>query len=196
VFDFLTTVTGLYARALLPNLRDPVFAFPEVARITLPPFALGLFYLAMIATVMSTIDSYGFIAATTIARDVLWRVRRGAEDRIPAWTRLGLWLTAAFAAGLAIAKQSVIALWHDIGSVITPTLLLPVGAALLGRFRLGARWTMAAMLLPFGASLGWIVAKSLRPQAGYPFGIEPIYIGLGVSLLAYAAGHLMKERTT
>ena len=174
-----------------------MFAFPELARITLPPFALGLFYLAMIATVMSTIDSYGFIAATTVSRDVMWRLRRGAEDRIPAWTRTGLWVSAAFAAALAIARQSVIALWHDIGSVITPTLLLPVGTALLGRFTLGARWTLAAMLLTFGVSLGWVMAKSLQPPGspgGYPLGIEPIYVGLGASLLVYASGHLMKER--
>jgi len=149
----------------------------------------------MIATVMSTIDSYGFIAATTIARDVLWRLRRGSEVRIPAWTRLGLWLSGAFAAWLAIARQSVIALWHDIGSVITPTLLFPVGAALLGRFKLGPRWTMVAMILPFTLSLGWVLAKTLRPAQGYPFGIEPIYVGLAASLLVYVAGHLMKEST-
>ena len=41
VFDAMTTIAGLYARALLPDLRDPVFAFPELARIALPPFALG-----------------------------------------------------------------------------------------------------------------------------------------------------------
>ncbi len=193
VFDFLTTTTGLYARALLPGLREPVFAFPEVARITLPPFALGLFYLAMIATVMSTIDSYGFIAATTVSRDVIWRIGRGDESRIPSWTRWGLWLAALFAAALAIARQSVVDLWHDLGSIVTPTLLLPVGAALLGRGRLGPRATLAAMLLPFVLSLAWVVARSLRPP-GYPLGIEPISVGLAASLLAYAAGRLATRR--
>src|SRR5437773_3064832 len=104
VFDFLTTLTGLYARALLPALEDPVFAFPELARVTLPPGALGLFYLAMIATVMSTVDSYGFIAATTVGRDVIWRLRGEArEDRIPFYSRIGLGVATAFAAVLAIA---------------------------------------------------------------------------------------------
>ena len=31
VFDFLTTTAGLYARALLPDLADPVQAFPALA---------------------------------------------------------------------------------------------------------------------------------------------------------------------
>ncbi len=193
VFDFMTTMAGLYARALLPRLADPVFAFPEVARITLPPFALGLFYVSMIATVMSTIDSYGFIAAATLSRDVAWRIVRGDEDRVAGWTRVGLWFTAGFAALLALANPSVIALWHDLGSIVTPTLLLPVGCALLQRGRLGPRWTLAAMVAPFACSLVWVLLEAFPPPgatAAYPWSIEPIYVGLTVSLLVYGAGWL------
>ena len=197
VFDFLTTFTGMYARAVLPHLASPVFSFPELARVTLPPGALGLFYLAMIATVMSTIDSYGFIAAATIGRDVIWRLRRDPDEaRIPAYTRLGLWVAAAFAAALAVTKQSVIDLWHDLGSIVTPTLLLPIGTALLGRGRLGARWTLAAMVVPFVVTLAWVIAKSLPARGhagGYPWSVEPIYAGLAASLLVYAAGWLLKK---
>jgi SSS family solute:Na+ symporter len=199
VFDFLTTFTGLYARALLPNLKEPVFAFPELARLTLPAGALGLFYLAMIATVMSTIDSYGFIAAATLGRDVWWRLRGGSEQRIPFYTRVGLWCATAFALLLAVKRQSVVDLWHDLGSVTTPSLLLPVAAALTSRGRLSSRWTLAAMILAFVVALGWIVAKRL-PAAGsaggYPWSIEPIYAGLGVSLLVYVAGWTLKREET
>ncbi|HUK61757.1 MAG TPA: sodium:solute symporter family protein [Dongiaceae bacterium] len=196
VFDFLTTFTGLYARALLPNLREPVFAFPDVARLTLPPFALGLFYVGMIATVMSTIDAYGFIAATTIGRDVVWRLRgERTEERIPRYSRLGLWIAGAFAAGLAIAQPSVIELWRNLGSISTSTLLLPVGTALLDRGRLPARWTLAAMVLAFIVSLAWVLARAATPLgARFPFTIEPIYPGLATSLLAYATGALVTRR--
>ena len=196
VFDFLTTTSGLYARALLPALRDPVFAFPELARITLPPFALGLFYLAMIATVMSTIDSYGFIAATTIGRDVIWRLRGSAaadEPRIVSWSKWGLWIAAVFATLLALGKPSVVDLWHDLGSVTTPALLLPVGTALLGRARLAPRWTLAAMLLPFLVSLGWVVAHQFDAQHRYPLLLEPIYAGLATSVAIYAAGLALRK---
>jgi len=198
VFDFLTTTTGMYARAVLPHLEKPVFAFPDLARVTLPAGALGLFYLAMIATVMSTIDSYGFIAATTLGRDLIWRLRRGAEERVPFYTRVGLWVAALFAAVLALARPSVIDLWHDLGSITTPTLLLPVGTALLGRGRIGPGATRLAMILPFLASLGWVLAKAFHPPgrpAAYPLSIEPIYIGLAVSLAVYAAGWALKVRT-
>jgi len=197
VFDFLTTTSGLYARALLPDLVDPVFAFPELARITLPPVALGLFYLALIATVMSTIDSYGFIAATTIGRDVVWRLRERrvpADDpRIVTWSRWGLWVAAAFAALLALGKPSVIELWHDLGSVTTPALLLPVGTALLGRFRLNSRWTLAAMVAPFLVSLGWVIAHQVDARHVYPLSLEPIYAGLATSVAIYATGLALRK---
>jgi SSS family solute:Na+ symporter len=199
VFDFLTTTTGLYARAVLPELRDPVFAFPELARVTLPPGALGLFYLAMIATVMSTIDSYGFIAATTLGRDIVWRLRRDADDsRIGFYSRIGLVVATAFAAALAIARRSVIDLWHDLGSITTPALLLPLGVALAGRGRLPPRWTLAAMAVAFAVSVYGVGARVAAPGAvrAFPWSLEPIYAGLGASLLVYLTGWLLGRRIT
>jgi solute:Na+ symporter, SSS family len=196
LFDAMTTFTGLYARALLPDLAHPVFAFPELARITLPPLALGFFHLGLIATVMSTIDSYGFIAANTLGRDIVWRLR-GGTDEAEAFrhARAGLWVAAAFAAALALARPSVIALWHDLGSITTPALLLPVGTALLRRGRLGAGWTLAAMTAPLLLALGWVLA---REESGgmtrYPWSIEPIYAGLAASLLIYGSGWMAGSR--
>jgi SSS family solute:Na+ symporter len=183
-FDFMTTACGLYARALLPGLADPVQAFPQLANLTLPPVALGFFYLGMIATVMSTIDSYAFIAATTVGRDLVWRVRGGDPARIPAWSRAGLWLATAFATALALARPSVVSLWHDLGSIVTPTLLLPVLLAFARRGRPGPRAVLWLMLVPCAVTLGWVLWKA--SAGGYPLGLEPIYAGLGASLLVWA----------
>ena len=190
LFDFMTTATGMYARVLLPDLHEPVFAFPELAKLALPPVALGLFYIGMIATVMSTIDSYGFIAATTIGRDLVWRLRREpGEERIPHYSRIGLWVACGFATVLALANASVIGLWHDLGSITTPTLLLPVATALTGRLRLGRRWTLAAMVAPFVISLAWVLGRTtVGDQTRYPLNLEPIYVGLGASLATYVMG--------
>lgn len=196
-FDFMTTTCGLYARALLPSLADPVMAFPELGRIVLPPLALGLFYLGMIATVMSTIDGYGFIAATTIGRDFIWRLRgERDESRIPFYSRIGLAVATALAAALALVRGSVVDLWHDIGSVVTPALLIPTTTALYGRGVLGSGWTLAAMALPFLVSLAWVIAKLVVPRAGYPLGIEPIYPGLACSLAIHLAGWSLKKEKT
>ena len=194
VFDLMTTTCGLYARALLPDLADPVMAFPRLADLTLPPIAWGLFQLGMIATVMSTIDSYAFIAATTVGRDLVWRLRGGDTARIPVWSRYGLWAAAAFATALALARPSVVALWHDLGSIVTPTLLLPVLLASRPALRPGRKGVIVVMLAPAVVTLGWVLWKNQPAANGtYPFGLEPIYAGLATSLVAWGAVRLLRE---
>ncbi len=73
VFDFLTVTTGLYARALLPDLKQTINAYPALSEALLPPGAKGFFWVGMLATVMSTVLSYTFIAAITLGRDIVWR---------------------------------------------------------------------------------------------------------------------------
>ena len=83
VFDFLTTTAGLYARALLPDLADPVQAFPALAALVLPGFWQGVFTVGLLATIMSTVDSYAFIGAITLGRDLIgrWRGIRARRNR-------------------------------------------------------------------------------------------------------------------
>ncbi|MBI4810951.1 MAG: sodium:solute symporter family protein, partial [Ignavibacteriales bacterium] len=44
VFDFMTATAGLYARAVIPDLKEPMMAYPILAEAVLPPIAKGLFY--------------------------------------------------------------------------------------------------------------------------------------------------------
>ncbi|MFQ5453931.1 MAG: sodium:solute symporter, partial [Candidatus Zixiibacteriota bacterium] len=93
-FDFLTTSCGIYARAILPSLENPVASFPALALHVLPAGLLGLFALALLSTIMSTIDSYSFIAASTFSRDIVMRLIKINKSRITYYTRAGLVITA------------------------------------------------------------------------------------------------------
>jgi hypothetical protein len=47
------------------------------------------------------------------------------------------------------------------------------------------------MLVPFALSLGWVLLAAFPlpgRAAGYPWSLEPIYVGLTASLLVYSAG--------
>jgi hypothetical protein len=111
-------------------------------------------------------------------------VRGGDPARIPAWSRAGLWLATAFATALALARPSVVSLWHDLGSIVTPTLLLPVLLAFARRGRPGPRAVLWLMLVPCAVTLGWVLGKASAGR--YPLDLEPIYAGLGASLLVWA----------
>jgi SSS family solute:Na+ symporter len=192
LFDLMTTTVGLYARALLPNLADPVRAFPDLAAHVLPPVALGFFMLGMLATVMSAVDSYSFVAATTLGRDLWWRLAGGDEQTVvPRATRVGLFVTAALAVTVALTWRSVIDVWHDFGSVFTPAMIAPTLTSLFPRWRMRPAFALASLLGAAAASAAWLAAgKAAATAAGpaYPLGIEPIYVGLAVAALVFALG--------
>ena len=181
-FDFLTTTAGLYARAVLPDLAEPIAAFPRLAEVTLPPLLQGLFLVALLATIMSTVDSYSFICAVTLGHDIVGRCRHQSDPdlRLIRWSLLA---TALLAVALALLARSVIGLWHDLGSVGTPVLLLPLILAHT-RWRPPGRTVTIAMVLAGAVSLGWLLAGRGAPL----FGVEAIFPGLAVSALVLALG--------
>ncbi len=179
VFDFLTTTAGLYARAVLPDLADPVQAFPALAAEVLHPVLQGLFTVALLATIMSTVDSYAFICAVTLGRDVVGRWRglaapesEESEESLPL-IRVSLTATAVLAVGMALWSGSVISLWKILGSLGTPVLLGPLLLAQRG-VRLperGVAWVMAGS----GAAAGiWLILGRGEPWLG----VEAIFPGL------------------
>jgi len=80
LFDFLTTSTGLYARALLPNIDQPVLSYPLLAESVLTSGFKGFFYAALFATIMSTFNSFLFLSGTTIGRDFIFKMNKVRDE--------------------------------------------------------------------------------------------------------------------
>lgn len=184
-FDFLTTSCGLYARAALPQLDNPVASYPALAALILPAGLLGIFVTALLATVMSTIDSYSFIAASTFGRDIVWRFFNTPDHKTTYYTRWGLLISTALAVILALYFESVVDIWHDFGSVGTPALLIPLFTAYVGRRRMPAKQTVISMICSGLLSLVWLLSKHLSSSGDYWFGLEPIFPGILLSLGFY-----------
>ena len=188
VFDFLTTSCGLYARALLPDLANPISSYPSLAAIVLPTGLLGLFALALLATVMSTVDSYSFLAASTFGRDIIWRMFGIPENRITLYTRIGLFLSAGLALAAALYFESIVTIWHHFGSVGTPALLVPLFFAFNGKRRMPPKIALISVILAGGFSLVWLLSKDFGATGDYWMGIQPIFPGLIISILFFLFG--------
>ncbi len=194
VFDALSTTTGLFARALVPGLADSVMAYPALAERVLPPGIKGLFYVGMLAPIMASIVSYTFIAAMTVGRDFLWRLRGDADDRnLPTYTRLGLALTSVAAILISLAIPSVVKQWYAFGSLLVPGLLLPLLGAYAPSPRLKAPANFAFFSMLLGASVafscllwGWTHGGFDSPR--FPLGWQPMYPGLLAAAAVYGAG--------
>lgn len=185
LFDFLTTSAGLYARALMPDLADPVQAFPALAARVLPGFWQGVFTVGMLATIMSTIDSYAFIAAVTLGRDLVGRWRGFDDERALRSAQWSLLVTAIVAIVMALVAGSVITLWKVLGSAGTPVLLLPLALAHT-RWRVGGRRVTLSMAASGLVAVVWLAAGHGAPWLG----IEAIFPGLLASVLVLAPAWL------
>ncbi len=184
LFDFMTTSCGLYARALLPNLADPVAAYPALANQVLPVGISGLFAVAMLVTVMSTVDSYSFIAASTFSNDLVRRIRPFDEARITKVTRIGLAVSTVLALAVGLFFKSAVDIWYAFGSVGAPALVVPVVSSFVGRRRFSGGAAMLSIVLSGALSLTWYLSGCLNPD-GYWLGIEPILPGLALSVVLY-----------
>ncbi len=190
IFDAMTATAGLYARAAIPNLAQPVMAYPALAELVLPPIAKGLFYVGMFATIMSTLNTLMFVSATTLGRDIVWRLK-GRQGNDVGWTKAGLLIAGAISILLALAIPSVIKLWYTIGTVIIPGLLVPLVTAYFPRLTVRPRFAFAAMAAGWMVSLGWMIAgwsQQLGASEYYPLGIEPMYPGLMASIAVWLCG--------
>jgi len=199
-FDFMTTFTGLYARAILPDLADPVTAYLALAVKVLPPVALGLFITGLMATIMSTIDSYSFLAALTIGRDFIWRIlNRQQEALIRRYTNIGLIFSGILAILIAYYSQSVIRIWKDLGSIGTPALLMPLLVSFSKKVKLSRPAALISIIGSAVIASCWLFAPYFVSGQGggdYFWNIEPIYVGLTFSVMVLIIDLLLSKNST
>jgi len=183
VFDFLTTSAGLYARAIYPEI-EPLMAFPTLGEQVLPVVFRGIFFIALLATIMSTLDSNSFIGAITFGRDFIWRIR--GHGNINRFTQIGLIVTVCCSALLVWLLPSVVKIWYLIGTLCVPALFIPLVSTFIPKLRLSSRAAFLSMIVSFFGTLGWLIAGIRRGTIADPLyllKIQPFFVGFFLSLL-------------
>lgn len=154
VFDMMTLSAGLYAYHMLPDLTSPALSFPLLAAKLLPAGFLGLFLLALLATIMSTNDSLLFLAGQTLGRDFWLGTKKHYRTRD---VKYGIWFSALISIVLIGLIPDVIELIFSIGSLVVPSLLLLVLSAFSN-----AEWTRGIrasrlLITPFVVAVCWMI---------------------------------------
>jgi len=180
IFDSLTLATGLYARVLLTE-HQGLFVFPLLGQTLLPPLFYGLFITGLLATIMSTIDSLGFISAFTFGRDIVGRINNNNKiDDSAALIRFGLVIMAIIAIILAYSFPSVVKLWYITGSIFVPGLLIPF-LLTFTKIKLKKGHGQILLIVPVLISIMWFILNSVAPDI--KLNIEPFYPGMITSIL-------------
>ena len=180
-FDFLTTSTGLYARAALPNLANPVLSFQALAEKILGPGLKGLFYAAMFATILATLNSFVFLSATTIGYDIIFKLKKVKDEtRIIHYTRIGVVVSAISGVILAYFFNSVIEIWFTVGSICIPGLIFLVIGAYYKKFEVSGKRASAEIVISTISALLWFILRNNFAGTIY-YDIEPMIVGLAVA---------------
>lgn len=185
VFDFMTTTSGLYARAILPADIDPIASYPLLGKAVLPIGFAGLFAVAMLAVVISTADTYLFISAQTLGKDLMVDWLKRSERYINHYTKGALILGAAITVVISALFESVVSVWYAFGSIGTPIMLVPLVSTFLGGRRMPAIAVIVSMIISGAATGLWMYSSKLTADGTYWLGLEPIFIGLAISLLIF-----------
>lgn len=192
LFDFLTTSTGLYAKALIPDLDQPVNAFPLLAEIVLSPGFKGVFYAALFATIISTLNSFLFLSATTISRDFIYNVINHQESKTKFYTIIGIITSGIISIIISYLIPSVIEIWYTIGTLFIPAIILPVIAAYYPKLKLSEKIVLYQMIGTLLITSIWFFAREYW-KGSFIYDIEPMIVGLTFSIVIQSFGLFLKS---
>lgn len=188
IFDFLTTTTGLYAKAILPDLQNPVLAFPLLAEKILGSGTKGIFYAALFATILSTSNSFLFLSATTFGNDFSRKIfNQKDESKIPFYTRIGVMFSSIIAILLANYFQSVVTLWYLIGSICIPPIILLIFGSYYEKMKVSCTFALIEISVGISGSLIWVYFQNSINNA-FVHTIEPMIVGLVLVAIVHLLG--------
>lgn len=169
-FDICTTSGAMYARAVIPEAESS-HAYLTYAIQILPSGLRGFFLAGILATILSTLDSYLFLAGTTLAFDLAPKRVKGKI-----WVHhLGIIFVGLLSLLLAISFEgSIKSVWKTLGSYSASCLLFPVLFGHIFPKRLSDHQFLASSLAGVLAVTYWRTA----PPTGTWGEIDELYIGL------------------
>lgn len=192
LFDFLTTTTGLFARALFPNLEQPVMAFPFLAERIFSPGLKGIFYAGMFATIISTLNSFLFLSATTIGRDFFYRIKPSITDeKLKSFTSLGIILSGVISIAISYLIPSVVEIWYTIGSLFIPAIIPAVFSAYFQRLKIPEKIMLLEMIIALLSGSIWYFNRQNFYDTIF-YEIEPMLIGLSSAVIVHLFGLFRK----
>ncbi len=186
IFDFLTNSVGLYARAVFPNLVNPSESFLVLADNALGAGVRGLFYAAMFATIISTLNSFLFISATTFSYDIIGRIGKPFKKvQIRGLIGIGIIVSSIISILISTAIPSVIDIWYTLGSLALPGLFFPLLGSYFSKISLSQRMTLLQIIAATLSGIVWYALRSFGIIPGSLAEIEPMLAGLAAGSVFY-----------
>ena len=156
-YDWIITILAMAAKVAVIQGTLPGDVAPDAALLTimvaaLPAGALGLFLAGVLATEMSTLDSYCLVAGGNVAYDIYKPAFKpsATDQELIKTTRHGILLSWVLGFAMAISFDQMLGLWVFLASILISSVLAPI---LLGMYVPKFRKPLAGFL---SAGLGLV----------------------------------------
>lgn len=184
VFDLSLTFGAMYAKLMIPDSESD-FAYFNYALQLLPNGMRGFFLAGITATILSTLDSYIFLAGSTLAYDLVPKKLRGKIYI----HHLGIVLISGLSILMAfVFKGDIKAVWKSLGALSSCAILLPVLFGLMFKNKLSDNGFLLSAFLGGSGVIYWRLS-GLK----YSLGVDEIYIGITLSLFGITTSILMSK---
>jgi SSS family solute:Na+ symporter len=149
-YDWLVVAGGILARSamgagLLPADIHPNDALLKAVTFALPVGLAGIFLAGVLATAMSTVDSYTLVAGANMAYDIYRPLRKSpiTDQQLVRLTKLGTVFAWVLGYALAFMFDRLMALWVFTATVLTSTVFVPI---FFGLYWKGRKTPLAGIL--------------------------------------------------
>lgn len=206
LIDLATTAGGMYAAAAIqggyveidPHI-DSTTAYLAYALEILPNGLRGLFIAGIAASILSTIDSYLFLASSTISYDLQKKTNHFLQSY---WKNLII--CASISAVLAVifsqgwsGAHGIRDIWKTFGSFSAGCILLPVMMGVFSSHPYSDRTFVTSTICSLAGMIGWKIFTSLAPsQLSWMSDIHEIYFGIGCCAVVFGLAKLKDYHTS
>ena len=186
VVDAIIVLCGFAALRMSPDLADPDMALISLGT-ALPTVGRGIFFVGLLAAIMSTVNSFLQSGASSLAYDTFRHFSPGiSEARLLALSRVFVVVLGLLSLALALWFQMVVPALLFTLSMWTAGILVPTLAALLG-MKLRKRTALYTILGGTSSSLIWRILQ--------PFDLDALFVGLGCALLVAVVSEVILSRS-
>lgn len=172
-------IVGVFARGGLGIETDqPQLIYYQVIFENLP-LAIGiLLFITLVATILSSADSFFIAGSTMLVSDVIKPLKKDASSsQMLRYSRIMVITMGVFSLILALTIPRLIELWITGSAILSSGILIPL---LVGMF-----WKKPSNIAGVSAMWVGLLTAIVWQLAGHPFDIHPVFVGMPLCLIVF-----------
>lgn len=173
----LIVLIGLFAYPGLGlTTETPQLLYYEVIFNAIPFWFGAIMFIVLIATILSCADSFFIAGSTIILSDLVKpRLKNPSDEKLLMLSRLMVVVMSVFSLLLALVIPRLIELWTMGSAILVSGMLAPIF--------IGLYWKKPNKFAGVASMWTGLVVSITWQLLDHPFGINPVFIGLPMSIL-------------